>query len=88
MNELKATPAPWVIYTCLDDGKILIESEDYVVCEIQDVVEQDVINSYFLLASHDLYAALENIVNSTSDLEASDKAQALKALAKARGEQA
>lgn len=94
MSILKATEGPYKTYRDGDfpgiDAKkglsIVIFGFEDEECGVRGRNDEEALaNAYLFAASWKLYHALENILNG-NEIEGSDKAQALEALAEARGE--
>jgi hypothetical protein len=78
MSETKFTPGPWVKY---DDDTVL-DLEGETIAEVFSV-EAD---TDLIAAAPDLYEALEHVLKGSLSLPRFAKDEAIRALAKARGE--
>ncbi len=103
MSNTKFTEGEWEVTTLegLEGTRILIESDDRVICDIFNINDIDIANANLMAASPLLYKALENVHKLVSEACATgcnpndgdwadrlfkSQAQTSKALASARGD--
>ena len=94
MNEIKFTPGPWFSVAKLSGsenhrGFKICTPTGWALADVQPADEDGIegrANAHLIAAAPDLYEALEHILEGSLSLPRFAKDEAIRALAKARGE--